>query len=160
PTWAGQGLGAAVLVAALAVARVPLTAFPRPPRWFAIALGIGAAIALASGGSPGFDVGGLSFGLGSLFEWLRFTVLGLLVFSLAIVVGWTTPMADLGPAISRLLTPLRWVRLPVDELVATISLCVRSLPLLIDEMRVLYAVRRLRQQTVPTTVREQVTALV
>jgi energy-coupling factor transport system permease protein len=39
---------------------------------------------------------------------------------------------------------LRKLRVPVDELAATVALCVRCLPLLLDEMRTLLAARRLR----------------
>ena len=39
------------------------------------------------------------------------------------------------------------------------SLCVRCLPLLVDELRTLYAVRRLRHPEVPTTLREEVVNL-
>jgi energy-coupling factor transporter transmembrane protein EcfT len=149
PLWAAEAIAAAMLAIALVLARVPAGAVPRPPRWFAYGLALGAAITLASGGKPALHVGGLSLGFGGLIDWLRFTTIGVIVFGLATVIGWTTPIADLAPAISRLLTPLRWVRFPVDELVAAITLCVRSLPLLIDEMRTLYAVRRLRQQEAP-----------
>jgi energy-coupling factor transport system permease protein len=41
-------------------------------------------------------------------------------------------------------TPLRWMRLPVDEWVLAIALAIRCLPLLIDEIRTLSAARRLR----------------
>jgi energy-coupling factor transport system permease protein len=43
-----------------------------------------------------------------------------------------------------LAAPLRKLRLPVDEWATAIALCLRSLPLLIEEMRVLRAARRLR----------------
>jgi len=72
------------------------------------------------------------------------------------VLGWTTHLADLGPALTRLFAPLRVVRFPVDEIVAAVTLCVRCLPLLVDELRTLYAVRRLRHPAVPTTLREEV----
>jgi energy-coupling factor transport system permease protein len=43
-----------------------------------------------------------------------------------------------------LLAPFRLVRVPVDEAAVAVALCVRSLPLLVDEMRTLVAARRLR----------------
>jgi energy-coupling factor transport system permease protein len=60
------------------------------------------------------------------------------------VVGWTTPLGDVAPALSTLLRPLRWIRLPVDEWIVGIALAIRCLPLMVDEMRTLLAVRRLR----------------
>jgi energy-coupling factor transporter transmembrane protein EcfT len=65
------------------------------------------------------------------------------------LVGWTTPLADLAPALTRLLSPLRLVRLPVDEIVVSVALSVRCLPLLVDELRVLYAARRVRRPEIP-----------
>ena len=150
PTWPAEAIAAIVLFAALALARVPAGAIPRPPKWFAYALAFGAFLAVTAGGKPEVHIEGLmTLGFGSLFEWLRFTVLTFVVLGLAIVIGWTTHLADLGPALTRLMAPLRVVRLPVDELVAAVTLSVRCLPLLTDEMRTLYAVRRLRQQTAP-----------
>ena len=63
----------------------------------------------------------------------------------AALLGWTTPLADLSPALGRLLGPLRRVRLPVDELVGAIALSIRCLPLLLEEVRVLRAARRARR---------------
>src|SRR5207248_10474332 len=48
PSWSGQGIALLVLVLALAAARVPLTAVPRMPKWFALALALGGALALTS----------------------------------------------------------------------------------------------------------------
>ena len=62
----------------------------------------------------------------------------------AAVVGWTTPLGEIAPAVSRLLAPFRLIRVPVDELAAAVALCVRSLPLMVDEIRTLVAARRLR----------------
>jgi energy-coupling factor transport system permease protein len=43
-----------------------------------------------------------------------------------------------------LMRPLRIFRLPVDEWAVAIALCLRGLPLLIEEMRLLRAAHRLR----------------
>jgi energy-coupling factor transport system permease protein len=67
------------------------------------------------------------------------------------LIGWTTPLGDVAPALARLGRPLRWLRLPVDEWVVAIALAIRCLPLLIDEIRVLNAVRRLRTRDDDTT---------
>ena len=156
PSWAGQGIALALLVIALAASRVSLTALPRVPKWFAIAVAFGGAIALTAGGKPEVHFHDFSLGFGSFFEWLRFTVLAVLVIAFAIVIGWTTHLADLSPALTRLLAPLRLVRFPVDELVAAVTLCVRCLPLLVDEMRTLYAVHSLRKPEVRVTLREDI----
>ena len=52
--------------------------------------------------------------------------------------------AKSAPALARLMRPLRWLRLPVDEWAVAIALCLRGLPLLIEELRMLRAAHRLR----------------
>ena len=41
------------------------------------------------------------------------------------------------------------IRVPVDEIVISVALSVRCLPLLVDELRVLYAARRVRRPEIP-----------
>ena len=156
PSWASQAVAGAILIAALLTCRVSLTAVPRPPVWFFYAILFAGFLALTAGGKPELHTPGFNIGLGGLIDWLRFTTLTVIVLGFAVVLGWTTHLADLGPALTRLFAPLRLVRFPVDELVAAVTLCVRCLPLLVDELRTLYAVRRLRHPEVPTTLREEV----
>src|SRR5213082_3319271 len=156
PSWISQAVAAAVLGIALLAARVPLTAAPRPPVWFAYALAFAGFLALTAGGKPEIHTPALTLGFGGLIDWIRFTTLTVIVLGFAVVLGWTTHLADLGPALTRLFAPLRVVRAPVDEVVAAVTLCVRCLPLLVDELRTLYAVRRLRHPEVPTTMKGEV----
>jgi energy-coupling factor transporter transmembrane protein EcfT len=144
PTWAMVGVGAAFVVFALLCARIPLGAFPRLPHWFYILLGIGAFLNLMSGVHPIAHVGPLDLSIGGLSEWARFTLLAAVLIVSGALIGWTTPLGDVAPAVSRLARPLRWLRLPVDEWVVAIALAIRCLPLLIDEIRTLAAARRLR----------------
>lgn len=159
PSWPAQGVAAAVLAAALLACRVPLTAVPRPPKWFFYAIAFAGFLALTAGGKPEIHTPGIAIGFGGLIDWIRFTTLTVLVLGYAVVLGWTTHLADLGPALTRLFAPLRLLRFPVDEIVAAVTLCVRCLPLLVDELRTLYAVRRLRHPEVPTTLKEEVVNL-
>jgi energy-coupling factor transport system permease protein len=69
---------------------------------------------------------------------------GIVLLLVAAMVGWTTPLGEIAPAVARLLAPLRWVKVPVDEAAVAVALCVRGLPLLVGEMRTLAAARRLR----------------
>ena len=156
PSWVAQAVAGAVLLAALLACRVSLTAVPRPPLWFFYAIAFAGFLALTAGGKPEIHTPGFSIGFGGLIDWLRFTTLTVIVLGFAIVLGWTTHLADLGPALTRLFAPFRIVRFPVDELVAAVTLCVRCLPLLVDELRTLYAVRRLRHPEVPTTLRGEI----
>jgi energy-coupling factor transport system permease protein len=144
PSWLSLALFAVLVLLAAVVAQVPRTVVPRLPAWFWGSLLIGALIALAAGRSPALVLGSVHIGVGGLLTFLRAIVLGVVLLATSAVVTWTTPLGDLAPAVSRMGSPLRKLRVPVDELAATVALCVRCLPLLLDEMRTLLAARRLR----------------
>ncbi len=147
PTWPSIGACAALVTLAWALARIPRGALPRLPRWFFIGLGIGALLTFRSTAPPTGHLLGIGVSWGGLEEWARITTLATVVFAAAAVMSWTTPLAEVAPALARLGTPLRWMRLPVDEWAAAIALSIRCLPLLIDEVRTLIAARRLRPST-------------
>lgn len=144
PTWGAIGLATAMLLAAVLVARIPAGAWPRPPRWFWIVLLVSGALASGAGGSPHVMVDGVKLGFGGLDAYAKFVAVGVLLLLAAMVLGWTTPLGEIAPAVARLMAPLRLIRVPVDELATAVALCVRSLPLLVGEMRTLLAARRLR----------------
>jgi energy-coupling factor transport system permease protein len=144
PSWGTIGLITGLLLATAALARIPWGAWPRPPMWFWIVLLAGAGLASAAGHSPYVTINGVVLGLGGLDAYWRFVAVGVALLLAAALVGWTTPLGEIAPAVSRLLAPLRLVRVPVDEWAVAVALCVRSLPLLVDELRTLVAARRLR----------------
>lgn len=144
PSWESIGLVTASLLVATLAGRIPPGAWPRPPKWFWIVLVVTGGLSSIAGGSPHVKVGGTLLGLGGLDNYCKFVAVGILLLLAAAVLGWTTPMGEMAPAISQLMWPLRLVRIPVDELATAVALCVRSLPLLVGEMRTLVAARRLR----------------
>lgn len=143
-SWPAIGILAAVVLVGLRLAKVPRGVAPHLPRWLWAALGVGAAISLVAGGPPVVGVGPFRFGLASIDDWTRLTFLGVLVLTASALVGWTTPLVDVSPAIARLLGPLRRARVPVDELAVAVGLAVRALGLLSGDLRLLVAGRRLR----------------
>jgi energy-coupling factor transporter transmembrane protein EcfT len=147
PSWPSIGAGAALVALAWAVARIPRGALPRLPRWFFIAFALGAFLTLRSSATPIGHLLGIPVSWGGLEEWARITTLAVVVFAAAAVMSWTTPLAEVAPALARLGTPLRWFRLPIDEWASAIALSIRCLPLLIEEVRTLVAARRLRPST-------------
>ena len=154
PSWKSIGIvGALVLVAFLA-ARLPRGISPRLPWWLGGVVAAGAVLALVSGGRPEAHIGSLRLGLGGLGNFMRFSMVGVDVLASAALLGWTTPLADLSPALGRLLGPLRHFRVPVDELVGAIALSIRCLPLLLEEARVLRAARRARRPASPRSFKE------
>ncbi len=154
PSWKSIGIVGALVLIAFLVARLPRGISPRLPWWLGGFLLAGAALALVSGGQPDVHFGSLKVGLGGLGNFMRFSMVGVDVLSSAALLGWTTPLADLSPALGRLLGPLRHLRVPVDELVGAIALSIRCLPLLLEEARVLRAARRARRPANSRSFRE------
>ncbi|WP_242606752.1 DUF2232 domain-containing protein [Protofrankia symbiont of Coriaria ruscifolia] len=144
PSWPVIGMVAGFVGISMIVARIPVGAAPRLPRWFWYGLMIGVVLTAQSHAAPFVTVGGVRLSVGGMLDWLRLTSVSMTMFAAAALLGWTTPLSELAPALSRLLAPLRRLRLPVDEWVATVALAIRCLPLLVDEIRTLLAVRRLR----------------
>jgi energy-coupling factor transporter transmembrane protein EcfT len=147
PTWVGIGVMAGLLVLAMAVARIPPGALPRLPKWFWIGMAVSGGLEALGGGEPYVTVFGTRLGMGGAEAFALFTLLFFVIVLTAALLGWTTPMADVGPALRVVLAPLRVVRFPVDEMVLTVGLSLRCLPLLFEEWRVVAAARRMRMQT-------------
>ncbi len=144
PTWPAIAVTVALFVGTCLLARVPWGAVPRPPLWFWVLLVVGAVLTVFSGGRPEVAVAGGHVGLGNVDSYARFTVVSFILVGAGMIIGWTTPLGDIGPAVGRLLRPLKPLRVPVEEWATAIALCIRSLPLLVEEIRTLMAARRLR----------------
>lgn len=143
-TWWSIAAMTALVVAGLVAGRVPFGARPRLPAWFWGGIAVTAVLPLLAGGSPVVHVGGLAIGLGGVARWARLISLALVILLAAALVSWTTPLGGVAPAFRRLVAVGRRVRLPVDEWATTLGLSLRCIPLLLDEIRVLAAVTRLR----------------
>lgn len=154
PAWQSIGIMGALLLAAFLAARLPRGISPRIPWWLFGVLAVGAVLALVAGGAPEVRLGSSRIGFGGLDNFGRFTMVGVDVLGAAALLGWTTPLADLSPALGKLLGPLRRLGVPVDELVGAIALSIRCLPLLLEEARVLRAARRSRRPPGARTLRE------
>jgi energy-coupling factor transporter transmembrane protein EcfT len=144
PTWFSLGVLSVVVFAGLVAGRIPPGAFPRLPRGFYLLVLIGIGINALSTVDPVWHVGPVSISGGALAHTARFMAFAIVLITSAALVGWTTPLGAVPPALSRLGAPLRRLRLPVDEWIVGIGLALRCLPLLVDEMRTLSAARRLR----------------
>ncbi|WP_330183526.1 energy-coupling factor transporter transmembrane protein EcfT [Nocardia sp. NBC_01503] len=140
PSWTLLGLGTVTLIGIGLAARLPLGTLPRFPWWFWIGILIGAAI-----NAP--------VGLDALLRYTQIVLFGFLLLGATFVVAWTTPMGEVAPALAKLGAPLRrigWTRkgvrhhIPVDEWAVVVALTLRGLPLLLEELRILRAARKLR----------------
>ncbi|MGC0363606.1 energy-coupling factor transport system permease protein [Rhodococcus sp. 27YEA15] len=135
PSWPAIGVVVTLLVVTAAIGRIPPTALPRPPWWLWLLLLGGALI-------------NVPIGLDAVYIYLRTVAFALILLCASLMLAWTTSMSDVAPALASLCRPLRLIKLPVDEWAVSAALCVRSLPLLIDEMLTLVAARRLRPKAV------------
>ncbi|HEY5858263.1 MAG TPA: energy-coupling factor transporter transmembrane protein EcfT [Aldersonia sp.] len=131
PSWPVLAVTAAFLLGIVVIARIPPSAAPRLPWWF-WALMFGAGL---------FNI---PVGASAVLRYVQVIAFGLLLLGASFLVAWTTTLGEIAPAIATLAAPLRRLRLPVDEWAVAIALSLRSLPLLLDEMRILRAGRRLR----------------
>ncbi|MCX5045646.1 energy-coupling factor transporter transmembrane protein EcfT [Aldersonia sp. NBC_00410] len=131
PSWPVLGVVTVFLLAVALIARVPPTAVPRPPWWFWGLMVLGGLI-----NAP--------IGTTAVLRYVQIAVFGLVLLGASFVIAWTTALNEIAPAVATLCAPLRKLRLPVDEWAVAIALSLRSLPLLMEEMRVLRAGRRLR----------------
>ncbi|MGO9877673.1 MAG: energy-coupling factor transporter transmembrane component T family protein [Acidimicrobiia bacterium] len=146
PTWLTLGVVACVVGIGLLVAQIPLGAFPRLPRALYLLLLFGLGLDAISTTPTVVHLGSLPISLGALAEAARFLGLAVVLVVSAALVGWTTELGAVAPALLRLARPLRVLRLPVDEWIVALALSLRCLPLIVDEMRTLAAVRRLRHR--------------
>ena len=144
PSWFTLGVITGLVLIGLLVAGIPLGAFPRLPRGLYGLILLGLVLDAVSTTPPVVHVGPLPISAGALGDAARFLALAVVLIISAALVGWTTPLGTVAPALARLGAPLRRLRLPVDEWVVAIGLALRCLPLLVDEMRTLAAARRLR----------------
>lgn len=134
PSWSSVGIVWGTIVFGFLVARLPRAALPRPPRMLWWAMGLALMFGLLAGGEPSVSVGGSSLAIGGLIFQVRFFGVTLGILGVALLLGWTTRLADLPPAASWLLAPLGKLGVPTDDVVAGLTLAVRSLPLMADEL--------------------------
>jgi energy-coupling factor transport system permease protein len=143
PSWQAIGLTALLLLLTAALAHIPYTCVPSVPRWVWVIVVAGSLFTIVNGGAPEFRLGSVTIGVGGLLDFLRVTSLGLVLLGLGAVASWTTEVADIAPAVARLLRPLGLLGLPVDDWAVTIALAFRMYPMLAEEFRLLAAARRL-----------------
>ena len=124
PGWPSIAVLAVILVAGAAAARLPRTVIPRISWWIVAIVLLGGVLATAGNG---------------ITLYTRSLLLTVLFLALSLLVVWTTRVDELPAAFARIASPLRKLGAPVDEWAHTVTLAVRTLPLLRDEIRVLIA---------------------
>ena len=133
--WIGLAVGAVIAVSVVAVSRVPWRLAARglvPILWLLVFTLVANALAWGPGpllvrwGPLGASQAGLARGA---FFAVRIT---LLVLGTSVVTLTTSPVA-LTDALSRLMRPLRFVRVPVDDVAMMFSIALRFIPTTAEE---------------------------
>ncbi len=156
PSWTSVAVIWTSIVVTFLLARLPVGVRPKPPRIVLWSIAFSLLLGLAAGGEPNVELGGFQVGLDGLLLELRFFAVTLGLLALSLLLGWTTAMADLPAAANWLLLPLRKLRLPVDDVVAALTLAVRALPLMADELTTTSTLWRLRPKNQSNVVVEMV----
>ncbi|AHH15552.1 putative ABC-type cobalt transporter, membrane protein [Nocardia nova SH22a] len=131
PSWPVLGVMVAFVVAVALLARLPLGTLPRFPWWFWALILLGGLLTVPVGTT-------------AVLRYVQVNVFALILLAVSFLITWTTPMSEIAPALAKLGAPLRRLRIPVDEWAVVVALTLRGLPLLMDEIRILRAARRLR----------------
>ncbi len=139
-TWPAIAVGWAATVLIFLAARLPLGVIPRPPRILVAMFAVSAVLATIGGDDPVW----FGLGLGGIYDLIRLVAFSTMTLTLGAIVGWTTDPADLGPAVTRILGPLRFLGVPTERLGVALILTVRSIPLVADELRLALAGWRTR----------------
>jgi energy-coupling factor transporter ATP-binding protein EcfA2 len=137
PTWPALGAAVIVLGAWAGAARLPRSALPRVPLWFVLAIAVSGALV------------GLGSGVDGLIRWALFTGITALSLFGALLLIWTTPLADIPPLLQQLAQLSRWTRLPVTEWASAVSLGLRLLPILQAECRTVLVTAAQRAASAP-----------
>ncbi len=139
-SWIAIAIGWVAAIIIFWLARLPLGVIPRPPKVLWIAALV--SVLLASIGGEGTTFFGLSLsGMASIARFMAFAWMMVLY---GLMMGWTTKLDEIASSISRLFRPLRRLGLPVTEMAATLTIAVRAVPLVADELRLVIAARRVR----------------
>jgi energy-coupling factor transport system permease protein len=151
PNWVPLALVTILIGIAVWLARLPRGVVPSVPMWLWLLLLLGGVTATLGGGTPEVHVGSHAIALGGLLNFVRISVVSIVLLGLGMLVSWTTNIADIAPAVARLGRPMKIFRIPVDDWAVALALSLRAFPMLLDEFRLLYAARRLRPRPVLTS---------
>ena len=139
-SWIAIGLGWAAALVIFGLARLPIGVLPRPPKLLLIAVAVSILLASLGGGEPSFYL--LSGPAAASIA--RFMCFAWMMVFYGLMIGWTTKLDEIGSSIARLFRSFGRVGLPVVEMAATVTIAIRAVPLVADELRLVVAARRVR----------------
>lgn len=128
-TWLGG-----VIVAAIAVAKLPLRLFLKNLRAFLWLFGITVVLhAFSDPEAPHLNLWGISISWPGILTGGRYAFRMALLVTVAAVLSFTTIPTDLTNGLHRMLRPLQRLKIPVHELALMVALALRFLPAIVEE---------------------------
>lgn len=161
-SWLGMGLVLAAVVASYAVAHIPIRnavrgllpvafilVFTVVVHAFSINLGGEAAPGLSTAGSLGLSqqwviVGSFGITLDGLVRGVFFALRIALLVAICSLLTFTTSMVDLTDAMLRILSPLRALGAPIDDLAMMVSIALRFIPITAQEAHTVQLAQKAR----------------
>lgn len=111
--------------------------------------------------TPTVPIGPIAISYDGVWLLLSFSTVLLILYALSLIVTMTTTPVALIEGITRLLAPLRWLRLPVDDFALMLLLALRFIPTLIEELEQLLKAQSARGADMAHgTIRERLASLV
>ncbi len=149
-SWKVLGIFFAFLLLVWLVSKVPLNATPRIPMWFVgFILISGIATGIATGGKPIVKMNHIAIQLGGVELFLQFLAFTLEILVTLMLVGWTSRLGEVSDSLATLLGPLKRIGFPTTELVNTIALSIRGVPLVTEELKMIAASEKQRRKHKP-----------
>ena len=134
------------LLAAIYLSHIPLEMYWRGIRPFVWVIIITAAfqVLFSSGGQNYWHWGWMSITSDGLVNSLILIYRFIVIITASTVLTATTPTLQLAQAFSSLLTPLKYIRIPVDKMALMLSIALRFVPTIMKEMHQIIDAQKMR----------------
>lgn len=145
-TWWTTGLLLVALLIAIYASRIPLKMYWHGIRPFAWVIVITAAfqILFSSGGHNYWHWGWMSITSDGLVNSLILIYRFIVIITASTVLTATTPTLQLARAFSSLLTPLKYLHVPVDKMTLMLSIALRFVPTIMTDMHQIIDAQKMR----------------
>ncbi|GAA0137171.1 energy-coupling factor transporter transmembrane protein EcfT [Paenibacillus sp. YSY-4.3] len=135
-----------MVAAAIAISKIPVSYIIKglKPIWLIVIITSVFHIFLTQGGEVLFQIGPLSFYEQGVLKAIMITVRIVLLLAMATLLTLTTKLSDLTSAIETLLSPLRRIGVPTQEIAMMMTLTIRFIPILLQETDKIMKAQRAR----------------
>lgn len=145
-TWISYTLSALLVVSSIYISKIPSSYIVRglKPVWLIVIVTSMFHIFLTQGNHLLFEVGSISIYEEGVIKAITITVRIVLLLVIASLLTLTTKLTDLTNGIETLLTPLKKIGVPTQEIAMMISLTIRFIPILMNETEKIMKAQRAR----------------